>query len=262
VWDVPASLTPLANGKTRELKQRNRFIVSWHGTVEAIAFGHDSRTVYTLAHFDQPLRTAPTASRLQAWDAATGMERGVVGDHGTKFHALAYTADGRLLAATQQHLNVRVPDEYFLQHKMRLWDVAQQKELTPPQMVTENALPMSVDPKSLTLTSATPAVTNDGAVQAQMNGEEVKLTEHATGKVLHLLKGNKGASRLAFSPDGKTLAVGMPDGTIRLWNVAAGRQLLAIQAHTGGVTGLAFHADGRVLASSSDTEIRLWHTSE
>ena len=64
---------------------------------------------------------------------------------------------------------------------------------------------------------------------------------------------------VAFSPNGKFLAMGDTKGEIRLWQVAPLRSLLSFQGHTSWVLSLAWSPDGNMLASSSyDRTIRLW----
>src|SRR5262245_4679968 len=64
---------------------------------------------------------------------------------------------------------------------------------------------------------------------------------------------------VAFTADGKFLASGDEAGTIKLWEVASGKELVSFEAHRSRVWSLAFSLDGKTLASAGDDwKLRLW----
>lgn len=64
---------------------------------------------------------------------------------------------------------------------------------------------------------------------------------------------------VAFSPDGKVLATGSEDQTVKLWDVASGQELATLQGHTDVVSSVSFSPDGTILATASgDRTVKLW----
>lgn len=66
---------------------------------------------------------------------------------------------------------------------------------------------------------------------------------------------------VAFSPDGRILASGAEDHTIKLWDVASGAQLRSLDEHSGNIASIVFSPDGKTLASSDffgAGTVRLW----
>ena len=59
--------------------------------------------------------------------------------------------------------------------------------------------------------------------------------------------------------DGRLIATGGDDDVVRIWDVAAGRQLRALRGHDDHIVSVAFSSDGKLVASTGyDRSIRIW----
>ena len=120
------------------------------------------------------------------------------------------------------------------------------------------------------------AFSRDGRTVAACGRRFVHLLDLKTGERVQRFAGHKSiVTCLAFSPDGKLLASGSKDRTIRLWDVGRignignpSREQNGQRVHVLNeglndrirqlVTCLAFLPDGKTLASNSSTYIRFW----
>jgi class 3 adenylate cyclase/tRNA A-37 threonylcarbamoyl transferase component Bud32/uncharacterized protein with WD repeat len=78
-----------------------------------------------------------------------------------------------------------------------------------------------------------------------------------------MLAGHSGAvSSVSFSGDGRLLASGGADKTVRVWEVGSGQQMQVLKGHTNTVTAVALNPNGQLVASASlDRTVKLWSTA-
>jgi WD40 repeat protein len=86
---------------------------------------------------------------------------------------------------------------------------------------------------------------------------------YTDGGLVHELGGGYDRA-VVFSPDGTLLAAGSSEGGVRIYRVADGQALHTLSGHTASIRSLAFSPDGQLLAaggSSGDGAISLWEVA-
>jgi WD40 repeat protein len=187
-------------------------------------------------------------TRLDLWEMPGGRLRQTL-TAGSRVRALAMAPDGKLLASGGEDGAVQ------------LWDVAAGKPAARLAGHADWVLAVAFSP--------------DGQRLASGGYDGVRLWDVAAGKKLFDVPAAPPAAAnapppaanvvlaLAFSPDGKTLAVGGSDAQVHLVGAADGKPVRSLAGHASSVTALAFHPGGAVLASASkDRTVRLWNLAD
>jgi WD40 repeat protein/serine/threonine protein kinase len=199
--------------------------------VSAVAFSPDGRHLAAAGH-DHTVRV---------WDVATGRTVRTLAGHADVVYGLAYSPDGGRLATASWD------------HTVKLWDAEDGRELLTLRGHTERVSRVAFSP--------------DGRRLASLGADAVKVWDAATGAELRTLGSEGGPNRygLAYSPDGRHVAVTTDQPAVVLWDVDAGRVERVFRGHTSTVKNVAFSSDGRLLASgagdlvrSEPGEVKVW----
>jgi WD40 repeat protein len=210
----------------------------------------------SLSRDGKMLALATAGGAVQLWDLATGKQRLAVGEsHVARIEAVDFSPDGRMVATGSGDGHVRLWDAATGAHLRRLVYSGSSRNL--------RAVKFSPDGRTVAAT---------GHPHEEAAGGAVKLWKVETGELLHVFRFPGCGYALSFSPDGKGLAMGpmydsvAPDdepgsgAPIRLFDLAAGKEIAKLTGHTETVRAVAYSADGRQLISiGEDRSLRVWN---
>jgi WD40 repeat protein len=193
-----------------------------------LVFSPDGTTLASVGGLPGPA-LAPAVGRLGApggngnairlWNVAQGSQPRIFQTQSQAIVDLAFSPDGRTIVTANND------------HSLSLWEVYTGREYLH---ISPDAAAPPAPPVQATVVRATPA------------GGFARL-------------GGQAFLPIAIAPDGRTLAMGSTDRSVRLWDLRTGKALGQFKGHNGPVLAVAFAPDSRtVLSGSADTTALVW----
>jgi WD40 repeat protein len=211
------------------------------GEDPSAAFSADGKRLATI---DGLRRREPS---IRIFDLTSGQELRSFAATPGAIHCLALRPEGQLLAeaTSSQHS----PEAQCV---VRAWDTTTGKEIRVIGQRKGRIQSMAYSP--------------DGTTLATTGQEGTRLWKAATGVEIYTLNGgeNRATSNLAFSPDGRLLAVAASSAKgdahgLLVWEVASGTPRHEFSRFYGDILALSFSPDSRMLVSGGvDTTLLLW----
>jgi WD40 repeat protein len=158
---------------------------------------------------------------------------------------IAFSPDSRVLAADVVRNESRGRSADIVR-----WDVRTGQRLDRPRQVARTPKPALVG-----FTAPGRLVTSSAADNTTV------IRDAATLRPLRRLRG--AGTRSALSPDGRMVALGAADGSVRLLDLSTGNLRVAADRHDAAVTDLRFTPDARtLLTAGADGRLDVWNVAD
>ncbi len=199
----------------------------------------------TISPDDQLLATSDIYGEIRLWDVATGTPLLTCEGHTSWVGSLRFSPDSKILVSGS------------FDNTVRLWDIQTGECLQTLHKDNIAIHEVAFSPDGQMLACAcdnhTVLLWDIGSVQfRQISQPEEQLIAVFTGH-------REAVHAVAFSPDGRTLASGSQDSTVKLWDIQQRKCLQTFLGHSHGVWSIAFSPDGQMLASGGqDNTVMLW----
>jgi WD40 repeat protein len=247
------ALTYSPDGKALASAGKDHLIRLWSvadGKLLRRLEGHGG-TVYSLAFSPngKVLASASQDKSIRLWEAVTGKVLHELKGHDGEITAVAFSPVGKMLASAGGR-----------DKPICLWDTSTGKEIRMLRAPTSSAYAVAFSPSGRILATGG----GHGVLLPSPDADNsIRLWNPRSGQELRRLPGENNDFAfitVTFSPDGKTIAAGCINGSIRLWEAATGAERLTING--AGEGAVVFSPDGRTLAVASprysDGAIHLW----
>ena len=268
----------LWNTQTGELQHT---ISGFDGPVWSLTFSNDGASIMTVSteYHESKLQSSvkdreeKVFGELKWWNAQTGefIKKLSVGSEGMDSLEASWSPNRDVLALIERHSEHQLTDfselgafgqrrtiPGFLAYEeteLRLLDA----QTAQRKVKLEDATKTQRGYLARSSRLERPVFSSDGTKVAALAGEEASIWDTATGrKIVRLRKFNGWPTTIAFSEDGRTLAVAsikgrMPGGEseISLWDAATGKSLNKLKGKNDSIACLQFVAEGRALLIGS-----------